>query len=63
MRTSTISVTVIASVLMGSTPVSSLSTFEDRQQTKMCPLPNRHMISLAGSAYGIALVSPDRCSE
>jgi len=63
MRTTTISATVIASVLMGSTPVSSLSTFQDRQQTKMCPLSHRQMISLAGSAYGIALVSSDRCSE
>jgi hypothetical protein len=63
MRTTTISATVIVSVLMGSTPVSSLSTLQDRQQTKMCPLSNRHMISLAGSAYGIALVSSDRCNE
>ena len=63
MRTTMISATVIAFVLMGSTPVSSLSTFQDRRKTEMCPLPSRHMISLAGSAYGIALVSPDHCHE
>ena len=63
MRTTMISATVIASVLMGSTPVSSLSTFDDRPQTKVCPLAPGRMIWLAGSAYGIALVSSDWCSE
>jgi hypothetical protein len=63
MRATTIFATVIASVLMGSTPVSSLSTFDDRRPVKLCPPPPGRMISLAGSGYGIALVSSDWCRE
>jgi hypothetical protein len=62
MRTTAILALVIASVLMGSTPVSSLSALRDLHTVKTCP-PAR-MISLVGGSHGtFGVVVSNACSQ
>jgi hypothetical protein len=65
MRTAKILAIVIASVLIGSTPVASLNASPDSPEFKACPSSplGGGAISLLGSTSGIALVSSGRCSE
>jgi len=67
MRAATIAATVLVSALMGSTPVSSLSTLRDVPHSHVCSpatQPSR-AISLVGSqgAFSIVAVTPDICSQ
>jgi hypothetical protein len=67
MRAAAITVTVFASALMGSTPVSSLSTLRDAPHKRACSpatQPSR-AISLVGSqgAFGIVALTPSVCTE
>ena len=65
MRATRILAAVLASFFIGSTPVSSLNASGDQPERKACPSSplGGGVISLIGSASGIALISSDRCSE
>jgi hypothetical protein len=66
MRATAILALVIASVLMGSTPVSSLSALRDLHTVKTC-LPWRttslRTISLVGLQGRFGIVAPHACSQ
>jgi hypothetical protein len=67
MRAATIAATVLVSALMGSTPVSSLSTLREAPHSHACApatQPSR-AISLVGSqgAFGIVVFTPDICIQ
>jgi hypothetical protein len=56
---------ITASVLMGSTPVSSLSAMRMIDHPRTCSPAVAHQISLIGSrgAFGIIAVAPQTCSQ
>jgi hypothetical protein len=56
---------VTASVLMGSTPVSSLSALRAIDHPRTCSPAMTRQISLIGSrgAFGIIAVTPQVCSQ
>ena len=64
MRAVTITVTVLVSALIGSTPVSSLSTLRVAQPKRACSWDAGGAISLVGSqgAFGIVALPPNACS-
>jgi hypothetical protein len=67
MRAATITVTVLVSALIGSTPVSSLSTLQGAPYRRVCvpaTQPSR-AIWLVGSqgAFGIVAISQNACSQ
>ena len=64
MRAVTITVTVLVSALIGSTPVSSLSTLREAQPKRVCSGVPGGAISLVGSqgAFGIVALPSNACN-
>jgi hypothetical protein len=63
MRTTAILALVIASVLIGSTPVSSLSELRDLHTVKTCWLAPTRTISLVGLQGTFGIVVSHACSQ
>ena len=64
MRAATITVTVLLSALIGSTPVSSLSTLRVAKPKRACSWEPGGAISLVGSqgAFGIVALPSNACN-
>jgi hypothetical protein len=65
MRATKVSMAVIAAIVMGSTPVSSLDVpgKTARHDLLSCATSGNSMISLVGGGSGIALISSSRCDN
>jgi hypothetical protein len=63
MRTTRILAMVVAVILIGSAPASSLNV--PRAQAEACSLLSTSAISLVGSrgAFGVVVISPRACSQ